>query len=88
MLSPLVKFGPENYRFQIPVEIRIPQYSTNSNSGVTPNGSGSGDNNMLAKVLMNNHSDYWTKIDIQNGNYPTDQYASDVKVVSLTVQQF
>lgn len=80
MLSPLVKFGPENYRFKIPVEIRIPQYTANGLNG--------NDNNMLAKVLMNNQSDYWTKIDIQNGNYSQDNYNSDVKVVSLTVQQF
>ncbi|CAL8124212.1 unnamed protein product [Orchesella dallaii] len=77
MLSPLVKFGPENYRFQIPVEIRIPQYSAASAMN----------DNMLAKVLMNNQSEYWTKIDIQNGNYDND-FGSEVKVVSLTVQQF
>lgn len=79
MLSPLVKFGPENYRFQIPVEIRIPQYSANS--------SGNDSNHMLAQVLMNNQADYWTKIDIQNGNYP-GEFGEQVKVVSLTVQQF
>jgi len=77
MLSPLVKFGPENYRFQIPVEIRIPQYSAASAMN----------DNLLAKVLMNNQSEYWTKIDIQNGNYDND-FGSEVKVVSLTVQQF
>ncbi|XP_035706927.1 tight junction protein ZO-1-like [Folsomia candida] len=78
LMSPLIKFGPENLRFLKPIEIRIPQYNKKLN------------NINNAKVLLNSeHS--WSKVDIKSGwleeNGDNDNQ-QELKIVSLTVQKF
>jgi hypothetical protein len=87
LISPLVKFGPEGYRFRKPVEIRIPQYSRLSNASVLLGG-GTDNNNKLQQQQQQK----WSRINIRHDEEDNEgeDALGDIpfKIVSLTIQQF